>query len=284
MGFYGTGLTIGNFGIGLQFSPGVWNFKIDHSIFGENNQSVLWPSGVRFGGENVEFDSDTFVGATFSNSLEFNVSSDSFSNLNNLTFVSCNFDDPQLVINNGSGAVRLYSPHFENLSQLSGNKPFVVTSAYTVATDVLMDGPDFYNDQNNPYPSQSIAINGNPTVTISQMRFVNLDGTTNVQSNISINGNAIVTLLGDAPLRAAQQRYIVNSGNPELWVMGGVDSSNAINSNAPLIYSQNNGSDSQSPVVEIGEMATTRRLDSICGRVRATLLWRTTSRDRSERT
>ncbi|MGC2162490.1 MAG: hypothetical protein WA634_11305 [Silvibacterium sp.] len=252
VGFYGSGLTIGDFGIGLQFYPGVWNFKIEHSIFGQNNQSIFWPSNLRFGGENVEFDSDTFVGATFANSLEFNVGTDSISDLNNLTFVSCNFDDAQLVINNGSGSIRLYSPHFENPSQLSGNEPFVRISAYTAATDVLMDGPDFYNDQSSPYPPDFIEIDGSPTVTISQIRSVNLDGSQNVPSNVAINGDAIVTLLADAPLRAAQQQYVVNSGNPQLSVLGGVGSSNEISSPTPLMYSQNNGPDNQSPVVQIG--------------------------------
>lgn len=252
VGFYGVGLNIDSFGIGLQFNRGVWNFKMEHSKFGRNQQSVIWPPDLHFGGENVEFDSVTFVGASFVNSLEFNNSSDDFSNLNNLTFVSCNFDDAQLVINNGSGAVRLYSPHFENPSRTSGSEPFLRILAYTAATDVLLDGPDFYNDQSNPYPPSFIELDGGPVVTISQMRSVNLDGSTNVPANLVVNGDATVTLLGDAPLRAAQTQYIVKSGNPRMWVMGGIDSSSTINSNGPMMYSQNNGPDSQSPVVQIG--------------------------------
>jgi hypothetical protein len=253
VGFYGSGLSIGNFGLGLQFNRGVWNFKMEHSMFAKNGQNVLWPSGLQFGGENMEFDSDTFVGATFTNSVEFGTTeSGTISNLNNLTFISCNFDDAQLVINNGSGAIRLYSPHFENPSLLSGSEPFVQISAYTAATDVLMDGPDFYNDQNNPYPPDFVEIDGTPTVTISQIRSVNLDGSMNVPANIAINGSPRVALLGDAPLRAAQNQYVIVSGNPQMWVMGGWDSSNAINSSAPMMYSQNNGPDSQSPVVQIG--------------------------------
>jgi len=252
VGFYGVGLNIDNFGIGLQFKKGVWNFKIEHSIFAQNQKSVLWPSALHFGGENIEFDSVTFIGANFVNSLEFNDSSDDFSNLNNLTFVSCNFDDAQLVINNGSGAVRLYSPHFENPALSSGEEPFLRISAHTAATDVLVDGPDFYNDQSNPYPSSFIEIDGGPVVTISQMRSVNLDGSTNVPANLVVSGNANVTLLGDAPLRGARTQYIISSGNPRMWVMGGIDSSSTINSNGPMMYSQNNGPDSQSPVIQIG--------------------------------
>jgi hypothetical protein len=254
VGFYASGLTIGNFGLGLQFLHGVWNFKIEHSMFWRNGQSVLWPSGIGYGGENLDFDSVTFVGATFLNSLHFNADiGGGFSNMNSLSFVSCNFDNAQLVIDNGSGSVRLYSPHFENPGGLSGDQPFVRILASTSATDVVMDGPDFYNDQSNPYPPSFIEIDGSPTVTISQMRSVNLDGTSNVPANLVINGDANVTLLGDAPLRATQQQYIVESGNPQLWTMGGWDSSNKIVSQAPLMYSQSfQFRDSTSPVVQIG--------------------------------
>ncbi|MDR3739240.1 MAG: hypothetical protein P4L40_09490 [Terracidiphilus sp.] len=254
VGFYGSGLTIGSFGLGLRFDRGVWNFKIEHSIFALNGQNVYWPSSLHFGGENIEFDSVTFTGSNFINSLEFNdPSTTDFSNLMNLTFVSCNFDDAQLVINNGSGSVRLYSPHFENPRQSSGTEPFVRIQAFTTASDVLIDGPDFYNDQNNPYPPAFLEIDGSPTVTISQMRSVNLDGSTNVPTNILIAGDAKLTLLGNAPLRAAQQQYVVASGNPTLWVMGGEDTSNNIQSQSPLMYSQTYSSaDNQSPVVEIG--------------------------------
>jgi hypothetical protein len=173
--------------------------------------------------------------------------------MNNLTFVSCNFDNAQLVIDNGSGSVRLYSPHFENPGGLSGNEPFVRILAYTVATDVIMDGPDFYNDQSNPYPSSFIELDGSPTVTISQMRSVNLDGSTNVPANLVINGNANVTLLGDAPLRATQQQYIVESGNPQIWAMGGWNASNTITSQSPMMYSQSyQSNDGTSPIVQIG--------------------------------
>lgn len=253
-GFYAAGVTIGNFGIGLMFNRGVWNFKMEHSTFGSNGQSVVWPTNVGAGGENVEFDHVTFVGATFLDSLHFNQEiGGGFSNLNNLTFVACNFDNAQLVIDNGSGGVRLYSPHFENPDGHSGNEPFVRILAYTIATDVIMDGPDFYNDQSNPYPPSFIEIDGGPSVVISQMRSVNLDGTNNVPTNLIIAGDAYVTLLGDAPLRAAQQQYIVTSGNPHLWVMGGQDASNTVQSAGPMYYSQTyEYSDSQSPVVQIG--------------------------------
>jgi hypothetical protein len=254
VGFYGTGLTISNFSLGLQFNRGVWNFKIEHSIFWQNGQSVLWPSDLLYGGENLDFDSVTFVGSTFLNSLDFNADiGGGYSNMNNLTFVSCNFDNAQLVIDNGSGSVRLYSPHFENPGGLSGNEPFVRILAYTVATDVIMDGPDFYNDQSNPYPSSFIELDGSPTVTISQMRSVNLDGSTNVPANLVINGNANVTLLGDAPLRATQQQYIVESGNPQIWAMGGWNASNTITSQSPMMYSQSyQSNDGTSPIVQIG--------------------------------
>ena len=253
-GFYGAGLTISNFGLGLQFNRGAWNFKLEHSIFEANLQTVLWPGNIGFGGENVEFDGDTFAGDidSFADSLHFDTT-DGISTLNNLTFISCNFDDAQLVIDNGSGSVRLYSPHFENPQQNSGNQPFVRIAAYTVATDVILDGPDFYNDQTNPYPPAFIEIDGTPTVKITQMRSVNLDGTANVPTNLIINGDANVTLVGDARLRAVQQQYVVASGNPQLWVMGGWDSSNKIVSQTPLIYSQSyTSNDSTSPVVQIG--------------------------------
>ncbi len=256
VGFYGRGLTIGSFGIGLQFNRGVWNFKIEHSIFEQNGQSVLWPSDLAFGGENLEFDSVTFMGSasTFADSLHFNEQiGGGYSNLNNLTFVSCNFDSAQLVIDNGSGSIRLYSPHFENPGDGSGDQPFVRILASTVATDVVLDGPDFYNDQSDPYPPSFIEIDGSPTVTISQMRSVNLDGTQNVPTNLLINGDANVTLLGNAPLRAAQTQYIVESGNPQVWVMGGWNTSNTITSQTPLIYSQSyQFDDSTSPSVQIG--------------------------------
>jgi len=254
VGFYATGLNISNFGIGLLFNRGVWNFKIEHSVFGQNGQSVVWPSDVGYGGENLEFDSVTFVGSTFANSLNFNLDPGaSYSNLSSLTFVSCNFDNAQLVIGNGSGSVRLYSPHFENAGALSGNEPFVRITAHTAATDVVLDGPDFYNDQNSPYPPSFIEIDGSPTVLISQMRTLNFDATTNVPANVLIAGDANVTLLGDAPLRAAQQQYIVTSGNPHLWVMGGQDASNQVVTPTPMMYSQTfQSSDSQSPVVQIG--------------------------------
>lgn len=255
VGFYGTGLTISSFGLGLQFYRGVWNFKIEHSQFWQNAQSVLWPTNIAFGGENLEFDSVTFVGAKFVNSLHFNADTGDggYSNMNNLTFVSCNFDDAQLVIDNGSGSVRLYSPHFENPGGLSENEPFVRIRAYTVATDVIMDGPDFYNDRSNPYPPSFIEIDGAPTVTISQMRSVNFDSSTNVPANLIIKGDANVTLLGNAPLRATKRQYIVESGNPQLWTMGGWDTNNKITSQAPMTYSQTyESNDSTSPVVQIG--------------------------------
>jgi len=254
VGFYGSGLTVTNFGLGLQFDRGVWNFKIEHSIFGMNGQNVHWASSLHFGGENIEFDSVTFVGAIFKDSVEFNDATNAdFSNLNNLTFVSCNFDSAQLVVNNGAGSVRLYSPHFENAGVGSGTEPFVLLRAYTAASDVIMDGPDFYNDQSDPYPPSFIEIDGGPTVTISQMRSVNLDGSANVPTNLLIAGDANVTLLGDAPLRATQQQYVVASGNPRLWVMGGQDSSNKVESPTPMMYSQTYASsDGQSPVVQIG--------------------------------
>ncbi len=253
VGFYGSGLTITNFALGLQFLHGVWNFKIEHSTFGPNAQNVRWNSALHFGGENLDFDSVTFVGATFANSVEFNDSSTDFSNLNSLTFVSCNFDSAQLVINNGAGSVRLYAPHFENAGLGSGTEPFVRIAAYTAATDVVMDGPDFYNDQSNPYPPSFIELDGGPAVTISQMRSVNLDGTANVPANLMIAGDAFVTLLGDAPLRGAQQQYVVASGNPKLWVMGGQDPNERVQSPTPILYSQTAGySNAQSPIVQIG--------------------------------
>src|ERR1700760_1114086 len=180
VGFYASEITLSNFGLGLQFGRGVWNFKMDHSIFGSNGQNVHWASSLHFGGENLVFDSVTFIGATFANSVEIddNTTSD-FSNVNNLTFVSCNFDSAQLVINNGAGGIRLYSPHFENAGVGSGTEPFVRISAYTAGTDVVMDGPDFYNDQNNPYPPEFVWIDGGAIVTITQMRSINLDGSTN---------------------------------------------------------------------------------------------------------
>jgi len=252
VGFFASGLTISNFGLGLLFGRGVWNFKMEHTVFGENGQNLYYPSSVQFGGENLEFDSVTFVGSTFVNSVQINDADQAeFSNLNNLTFVSCNFDKAQLVLNHGSGAVRLYSSHFENVGG-SGNEPFVRIVSYNGATDVVMDGPDFYNDQSNPYPPSFIEIDGGPTVLITQMRSVNLDGTTNVPANLVINGSPDVTLIGDEFLRAAQQQYIVESGSPHMWVMGGRDSNNVVNSQAPLMYSQTYGPDNQSPVVEIG--------------------------------
>ena len=234
VGFYGLGLTISNFGLGLQFGRGTWNFKIDHSIFGLNAQNVHWASSLQFGGENMEFDSVTFVGSTFANSVEFDDDiTTEFSNLNSLTFVSCNFDSAQLVINNGAGSIRLYAPHFENAGVGSGTEPFVRISAYTAASDVWMDGPDFYNDQSNPYPPSFVEIDGGPTVTITQIRSVNLDGTTNVPTNVAISGYANVTFIGDAPLRATQKQYVITSGTPRVWVMGGQDGSNQITSLSP---------------------------------------------------
>ena len=254
VGFWGSGITISNFGTGLRFERGVWNFKVEHSTFGANGQNVYWPSALHYGGENVEFDNVTFVGSTFVNSVEFNdAGTTDFSNLMNLTFVACNFDDAQLVINNGSGGVRLYSPHFENPQKLSGSEPFVRIQAFTTATDVVMDGPDFYNDANNPYPPSFLEIDGGPNVTITQMRSVNLDGSTNVPTNILIAGDAKVSLFGDATLRAAQQQFVVASGNPNLWVMGGQDNANQVQTQGPMMYSQTySSSDSESPVVQIG--------------------------------
>jgi len=218
-----------------------------------NGQSVHWASSLHYGGENLEFDAVTFVGATFTNSVEFDDdTAEEFSNLSNLTLVSCNFDSAQLVINNGAGGIRLYSPHFENAGTGSGAEPFVRISAYTAGTDVVMDGPDFYNDQNDPYPPSFIEIDGGPVVTITQMRSINLDGSTNVPTNLLINGSATVTLIGDAPLRAAQRQYTIASGSPLVWVMGGLDSNNQVTSQAPLSFSQTNGPDDQSPVVQMG--------------------------------
>jgi len=255
VGFYGTGVTVSSFGLGLRFDPGVWNFKIEHSMFGKNGQNVYWASSIHFGGENVEFDSVTFVGGdTFVNSLEFNDDSTTdFSNVENLTFVSCNFDDAQLVINNGSGGVRIYGSHFENPELKSGTNPFVVIRAYTAASDVIIDGPDFYNDQVGLYPSGFLEIDGGPTVTVRQMRSTNGDGTTNTPANILIAGDAKLTLLGDTPLRAAKHQYVVASGNPSLWVMGGQDLVNEVQTQQPMMYSQTyTYNDSQSPVVQIG--------------------------------
>jgi hypothetical protein len=254
VGFYAVGITISNFGVGLQFEHGVWNFKMDHSMFWLNNQSVSWPSDLYYGGENLEFDSVTFVGATFVDAVDINENiGGGYSNLASLTFSSCNFDNAQLVIGDGSGSVRLYAPHFENAGAHSGSEPFVRISANIAAADVVLDGPDFYNDQNQPYPSSFIEIDGTPTVLISQMRSVNFDGTSNVPANVVINGSANVTLLGDAPLRAAQQQYIVESGNPQLWVMGGSDASNKVVSQGPMMYSQSyQYNDPTSPVVQIG--------------------------------
>lgn len=213
VGFYATEVTISNFGLGLQFGRGVWNFKMEHSVFGMNGQNVHWASSIHFGGENLEFDGVTFVGATFANSVELDDDTTTdFSNLNNLTFVSCNFDSAQLVINNGAGGIRLYSPHFENPGVSSGTEPFVRISAYTAATDVVMDGPDFYNDQNNPYPPSFIEIDGGPWVTITQMRSINLDGSQNVPTNVLIKDWANVTFIGNAPLRAAQRQYTIAPG------------------------------------------------------------------------
>jgi hypothetical protein len=206
-GFYATGLTISNFGLGLQFGVGTWNFKMEHSIFDLNGQSVHWASSLHFGGENMEFDSVTFMGVTFANSVEFDdAGTADISNLNNLTLVSCNFDDAQLVLNNGAGGIRLYSNHFENPGG-SGTEPFVRINAQNAGTDVLMDGPDFYNDQNNPYPPAFVEIDGGAVVTITQMRSINLDGTQNVPTNVLVGGWANVTLIGNAPLRAAQTQY-----------------------------------------------------------------------------
>ncbi len=238
VGFYASGVTISNFGLGLQFGRGVWNFKMEHSVFGMNGQNVHWASSIQFGGENLEFDSVTFVGATFANSVEFDDDTTTqFSNINNLTLVSCNFDSAQLVINNGAGGIRLYSPHFENAGNGSGSQPFVRISAYTAGVDVVMDGPDFYNDQNNPYPPDFIEIDGGPTVTITQMRSINLDGSTNVPTNVLINGWANVTFIGNAPLRAAQQQYTIAPGsNPVIWDVGDQNSPsqvNAFSSNVP---------------------------------------------------
>jgi hypothetical protein len=256
VGFYGSGLTITNFGLGLQFNRGVWNFKMEHSAFWMNAQSVFWPSNDVFGGENVEFDSVTFLGSTFVNSVEFNDGATGVvSNLNNLTFVSCNFDSAQLVLNNGAGSIRLYAPHFENAGVGSGADPFVRISAFTAASDVVMDGPDFYNDQSSPYPPSFIELDGEPIVTITQMRSVNLDGTTNVPTNLLINGSAYVTLIGDALLRAAQSQYVIASGSPRIWVMGGEDANNQVTSAAPFSFSQTYGPDDQSPVVQLGGSA-----------------------------
>ena len=254
VGFYGFGLTISNFELGAQFNRGVWNFKMEHSAFWGNGQSLYWPSDNVFGGENVEFDSVTFVGSTFANSVQFNdaTTTGTISNLNNLTMVSCNFDSAQLVINNGAGSIRIYGAHFENSGVGSGTEPFVRISAFTSASDVVMDGPDFYNDQNNPYPPSFIELDGQPIVTITQMRSVNLDGTTNVPTNLLIQGSAYVTLIGDALLRAAQTQYVIASGSPRIWVMGGEDSNNQITSAAPFSFSQTYGPDDQSPVVQIG--------------------------------
>ena len=254
VGFYGTGLTISNFGLGLQFGRGVWNFKIEHSVFGMNGQNVHWSSSLLFGGENMEFDSVTFVGATFENSVEFDDDpATQFSNLNNLTMVSCNFDDAQLVINNGAGGIRLYSNHFENPALKSGTDPFVKISAFTAGVDVVMDGPDFYNDQNNPYPPEFIEIDGGPTVTITQMRSINLDGSTNVPTNVLINGWASVTFVGNAPLRAAQSQYLVGTGqNPLVSVLGGQNTVNQVITQSPLSFSQAYGLNSQSPIVQLG--------------------------------
>lgn len=255
VGFLGFNLNVDSFGVGLQFNRGVWNFKIDHSMFGQNGKNVDWPASLAFGGENMEFDHTTFVGSVFANSLEFNSGGNGVSNLSSLTFVSCNFDDAQLVINNGSGSVRLYSPHFENPSLLSGTLPFVRISAFTAASDVEMDGPDFYNDANNPYPPALIELDGSPTVAITQMRSLNLDGSTNIPTNIVINGDAHLTLTASSPLRAAKLQYLVNSGNPRIWEAGNQNGLNAVSSSSPFVYSQTvnaYGADSQAPSVTLG--------------------------------
>lgn len=255
VGFLGSNLNVDSFGVGLQFNRGVWNFKIDHSMFGQNGKNVDWPASLAFGGENVEFDHTTFVGAVFANSLEFNSGGNGVSNLSSLTFVSCNFDDAQLVINNGSGSIRLFSPHFENPSSLSANLPFVKISAFTAATDVEMNGPDFYNDSNSPYPPDFIELDGSPTVNITQMRSLNLDGSTNIPANIAINGDAQLTLTASSPLRAAQLQYVVNSGNPRIWETANQNGINSVTSGSPFFYNQNvngAGPDSQAPSVSLG--------------------------------
>jgi hypothetical protein len=257
VGFVGSGLTIASFGTGLYFNRGVWNFRLDHSTFNLNAQSIVWPSDLEFGGENMEFGEDTFVGAPghYTNAIDIDADiGGGVSNMGALTFVSCNFDDAQVVIDNGSGAVRFYSPHFENPNRSSGDNPFLVIRAYTAASDVILDGPDFYNDQNNPYPPDFVEIDGGPTVKITQIRSLNLDGTTNVPANVVINGGSpLVTFVGDAPLRATQKQYIVASGNPQIWALGGWDSTNQIVSQGPMTYSQAIPyNDALSPEVQIG--------------------------------
>lgn len=255
-GFYASGMNIDNFGIGLQFARGVWNFKFQHSFFGQNYQSVVWPAGAGYGGENIEFDHVTFAGANFVDSVSLDVDSSAsiFTNLSSLTLLSCNFDDAQLHIANGSGSVRLVSPHFENPQHnTSAGQPFVRIEAYTVATDVEMDGPDFYNDANDPYPPSFIEIDGGAIAVISQMRSLNLDGSTNVPTNVLINGAPQVTLIGNSPLRAAQQQYVISPGsNPRITVLGGEDATNNIISAGPIQYTQSYGPDYQSPSVQIG--------------------------------
>jgi len=254
VGFYATEVTISNFGLGLQFGRGAWNFKMEHSVFGMNGQSVHWASSIQFGGENLEFDAVTFVGASFVNSIELDDDSTTqFSNLNNLTFVSCNFDSAQLVINNGAGGIRLYSPHFENAGVGSGTQPFVRISAYTAGVDVVLDGPDFYNDQNNPYPPSFIEIDGGPTVLINQMRSINLDGSQNVPTNVYISGWATVTLVGNAPLRAAKTQYTIAPGsNPTLRDIA--DQGGSTNRVPPLMTYDASGTQIQNAHITTGKV------------------------------
>jgi hypothetical protein len=255
VGFFASNVNIDSFGVGLQFNRGVWNFKMDHSVLGQNGKNVDWPASIAFGGENIDFDHTTFVGGNFANSLEFNSGTGGPSNLSSLTFVACNFDDAQLVINDGSGSVRMYSPHFENPNGLSGSQPFVKISAFNAASDVEMSGPDFYNDSNNPYPASFIELDGGPTVVITQMRSLNLDGSDNVPSNIAINGDVNLTLIASSPLRGAKAQYIVNSGNPRLWETGNQAGVNLTSSPTPFIYTQNiygSGPNVQSPSVTLG--------------------------------
>jgi hypothetical protein len=76
-----------------------------------------------------------------------------------------------------------------------------------------MDGPDFYNDQSNPYPPAFVEIDGGAIVTITQIRSINLDGSQNVPTNVVVSGWATVTLVGSSQLRAAKTQYTIAPGS-----------------------------------------------------------------------
>lgn len=213
-GFVANNVEIGSpgkgFDVGVTFGSNSYNDRFVNSEIWQNNQNLVYPSGLSNSGENIAFFHTSFGNGQLSDGVSPGVNcvnilgSNTGSSNAELNFYSDSFDGCQVVIGTNPLHTNFFTPHFEDV-QTYLDYPFLSISSASNYSSVTLSSPTFFVDAS----------------TMTAKSFVQTSG----YANLSVPTGAVSYVYGGTSNPTIAAFYLTGSGQAT-FNSGGVFSGN----------------------------------------------------------